>query len=857
MGKKLVIVESPAKAKTINKFLGSDFEVTSSYGHIRDLPSSGLAIDLENNYEPEYEISADKRKMIGELQKMAKKADDIYLATDEDREGEAIAWHLCSVLNLDPKKAKRITYTEITEKAVKHAVANPRTINLNLVNAQQARRVLDRLVGYELSPVLWKKVKPSLSAGRVQSVAVRLIVEREREINQFSSHSYFKISALFEVKDGGKTTLLKAESSSRPSNENAAAKYLNDLVGAIFSVKGTEKKPTKRTPAAPFTTSTLQQEASRKLSFSVSKTMQVAQRLYEAGHITYMRTDSNSLSELALNSIASEINNKYGARYQKRRQYATKNQSAQEAHEAIRPSYIANVEVSGDRDEQRLYELIWKRTIASQMSDAELEKTIITIQNNKNASELQATGEVILFDGFLKVYSESVDDENESEDDDSVLLPPLKNGMELPLRELSATERFTRPQPRYTEASLVKKLEELGIGRPSTYAPTISTIQKRGYVVKESRDGVKRNYVVLTLKNNGVKSETKSEITGAEKMKLFPTDIGGVVTDFLVENFSNVLDFNFTADVEKQFDEIAEGKKEWHKMIDGFYRPFHNDIETTTNTSKRATGERFLGNHPETGEPISARVGRFGAMVQIGLGDDENNKPRYASLTAQQSIETVTLEEALDLFKLPRILGTYQNKEVAVNVGRFGPYVKWGDDFISLPKGEDLMGVSLERATEVIKGKQEADAPVGTYKGLPITKGKGRFGPFIKWNDLFINVPRAYNYDTLSQGEMHELIEKKVEKESKRFIQQWEGEKIAIENGRWGAFIRFGKAMVKIGKKGNGEKYTNEELAELSLDDVKKMIEAELPEAFTKKAGAKKSAAKKSPAKKAASKKSK
>ncbi|HEY0262467.1 MAG TPA: type I DNA topoisomerase, partial [Chitinophagales bacterium] len=473
MGKKLVIVESPAKAKTINKFLGSDFEVTSSYGHIRDLPSSGLAIDLANNYEPEYEISPDKVKMIGELRKMAKSADDIYLATDEDREGEAIAWHLCSVLNLDPKKAKRITYTEITEKAVKNAVANPRTINLDLVNAQQARRVLDRLVGYELSPVLWKKVKPSLSAGRVQSVAVRLIVEREREINQFNSNSYFKISALFEVKDGSKTTLLKAESNSRPQTESVAAKYLNDLVGANFSVKGTEKKPTKRTPAAPFTTSTLQQEASRKLSFSVSKTMQVAQRLYEAGHITYMRTDSNSLSELALNSIASEINNKYGAKYQKRRQYATKNQSAQEAHEAIRPSYIANVEVSGDRDEQRLYELIWKRTIASQMSDAELEKTIITVQNNKNESELHATGEVVLFDGFLKVYTESVDDENESEDDESVLLPPLKNGMELPLRELSATERFTRPQPRYTEASLVKKLEELGIGRPSTYAPTI------------------------------------------------------------------------------------------------------------------------------------------------------------------------------------------------------------------------------------------------------------------------------------------------------------------------------------------------------------------------------------------------
>lgn len=854
MGKKLVIVESPAKAKTINKFLGKDFEVTSSFGHIRDLPSSGLAIDLKNNYEPEYEISPDKIKTVRELQALAKNADDVYLATDEDREGEAIAWHLCSVLNLNPKTTKRITYTEITEKAVKTAVENPRTLNLNLVNAQQARRVLDRLVGYELSPVLWKKVKPSLSAGRVQSVAVRLIVEREREINQFASNSYFKISALFEVKDGGKTTLLKAESNSRPQTESVASAYLTDLIGAAFSVKGTEKKPTRRTPSAPFTTSTLQQEASRKLSFSVSKTMTVAQRLYEAGHITYMRTDSNSLSEVALHSIGAEINNKFGARYHKRRQYTTKNQSAQEAHEAIRPSYIGNVEVSGDRDEQRLYELIWKRTIASQMSDAELEKTIITIQNNRNANELHATGEVVLFDGFLKVYSESVDDENDSDDENSVLLPPLKNGMELPLRELTAIERFTRPQPRYTEASLVKKLEELGIGRPSTYAPTISTIQQRGYVVKENRDGVKRNYVVLTLADNKVKSQTKSEITGAEKMKLFPTDIGGVVTDFLVENFGKVLDYHFTANVEKQFDEIAEGKKEWYKMIDGFYRPFHSNIEETTNTAQRATGERLLGNHPETGESVIARIGRFGAMVQIGSGEGEG-KPRYASLTAQQSIETVTLEEALELFKLPRILGEYEQKEISVNIGRFGAYVKWGESFISLPKDEDVMSVSLNRAVEVIKEKQTADAPVASYKGKPITKGKGRFGPFIKWNEMFINVPRAYDLDNLTQEQMFELIEKKIEKESNRYIQQWENEKIAIENGRWGAFIRFGKAMVKIGRKKDGEKYANEELAKLSLDEVKKLIEAELPDAFAKKAAKTTKKATKSPSKKATAKK--
>lgn len=761
MGKKLVIVESPAKAKTINKFLGDDYEVTSSYGHIRDLPSSGLAINLEKNYEPEYVISEDKEKMIKDLQKLAKKADEIYLATDEDREGEAIAWHLCAVLNLDPKVAKRITYTEITAKAVKHAVANPRTINLDLVNAQQARRVLDRLVGYELSPVLWKKVKPSLSAGRVQSVTVRIVVERERDIKAFKVESFYKIAATFDVKDErGRTAVLKAESSEKPATESVANKYLNDLIGAAFTVKGTEKKPTKRTPSAPFTTSTLQQEASRKLGFSVLKTMLVAQKLYEAGHITYMRTDSTSLSELALQDIASEVNSKYGAKYHKRRQFATKNESAQEAHEAIRPSYINKIDVSDERDEQRLYELIWKRTIASQMSDAELEKTIITIQNDKNAKELQATGEVVLFDGFLKIYTESADEETDNnEEDGDVLLPPLKNGQALPLIAMSATQRYTRPLPRYTEASLVKKLEELGIGRPSTYAPTISTVQKRGYIVKEAREGMNRDFQVLTLSADKVKTETKTEVTGAEKNKLFPTDIGGVVNDFLVENFKDVLDFNFTAEVEKQFDEIAEGKKEWHKMIDGFYIPFHKDIETTTKESKRATGERALGNHPENGEPIIARVGRFGPMVQVGTTENDN-KPKFAKLKAGQSIEDITLEQALDLFKLPRVLGDFEEKEMKVAIGRFGPYIQHNSKFVSMKKEQDPYEITAEEAIQTILEKRESDANkfIKEFEKEGIQILLGRWGAYIKKGKDNYKIPKGREAKDLELEEVLEII---------------------------------------------------------------------------------------------------
>lgn len=768
MAKNLIIVESPAKGKTINKFLGDDYVVSSSYGHIRDLPDKGIAIDIKNNYEPKYEVNEDKEKVIKELRKLAKDAKDIYLATDEDREGEAIAWHLCHVLDLDPKKAKRITYTEITEKAVKNAVANPRTINLNLVNAQQARRVLDRLVGYELSPVLWRKVRPSLSAGRVQSVAVRIIVDRERDIKKFNATSSFKITAQFFVKDAktGKVVVLKAESTSKFPKEGDAQIYLENLVGATFSVADIEKKPTKRTPSAPFTTSTLQQEASRKLGFSVAKTMLVAQRLYEAGHITYMRTDSTSLSETAQAAMATEIKSKYGEQYHKRRQFATKNASAQEAHEAIRPSYIENPTVAGERDEQRLYELIWKRSIASQMSDAELEKTIISIGNNKNKDQMQATGEIVVFDGFLKVYAESTDEE---EEESSTLLPPLTVGDHLDLKEMIATEKFTKPQPRYTEASLVKKLEELGIGRPSTYAPTISTIQKRQYVVKEARDGVERAYRVLTLAKDNITKIEKTEITGAEKAKLFPTDIGNLVNDFLVENFGAVLDFGFTADVEKQFDEIAEGHKVWSEMIDEFYKPFHQTIETTTKESKKVTGERQLGVDAVTGEPVLAKMGRYGAMIQIGATEDEK-KPRFAKLRANQSIETITFDEAMELFKLPRVVGQFEDKDIKVSIGRFGPYVQHDGKFVSLKKEHDPYTITLDETIELIKDKREADIKkfIMEFKEHDIQVLNGRYGAYIKKGKDNYKIPKDKTAELLTEAEVLEIVSAGPSKKSGR-----------------------------------------------------------------------------------------
>lgn len=851
MAKNLLIVESPAKAKTIEGYLGKDFLVKSSYGHIRDLVKGDMGIDISNNFAQTYEVPSDKKQVVAELKKLAKDAEMVWLASDEDREGEAISWHLYETLGLKENKTKRIVFHEITKPAILKAIETPRSIDYNLVNAQQARRVLDRLVGFELSPVLWKKIKPSLSAGRVQSVAVRLIVDREREVNKFNAAAAFKITAEFSTGNGKE--LVKAELPQRFEKEADAEKFLRDCVGAGFSIDSLETKPAKRNPAAPFTTSTLQQEASRKLGYSVSRTMQIAQRLYESGRITYMRTDSVNLSETALQAAAAEIKSAYGDKYHQPRTYKTKSAGAQEAHEAIRPTYFNHHTVPGDNSEQRLYELIWKRAIASQMSEALFEKTTAQIGVSTRKEQLTAEGEVMKFDGFLKVYLESSDEEETEDSEGNNMLPPLSRGQELTLRVMNATERFSRPPARYTEASLVKKLEELGIGRPSTYAPTISTIQNRGYVVKEDRDGRQRSFGAIELINGIVTKKTKTEITGAEKSKLFPTDIGEVVNDFLVEHFKGIVDFNFTASVEKEFDEIAQGLQEWTKMLHSFYTPFHLEVETTLETADRANGERLLGVDPATGKNVYTKVGRFGPLVQIGENDDEE-KPRYASLAKSQSVGTVTLEEALEQFKLPFQLEDYQGKEVSVGVGRFGPYVKWGETYISIPKNEEPLSIDQSRAIEIISEKITADAPVAHYQGMPVTKGTGRFGPFIKWNDLFINVPKAYNFDRLSQAEIEELIGKKIEKEANRFIQQWTTEKIAIENGRWGPFIRFGKEMLKLRKNpATNDKYTPEELASISLDEVKKLIIEQVPNAFEpKKASAKKATGTKTAVKKKA-----
>ncbi|MCC6180890.1 MAG: type I DNA topoisomerase [Bacteroidia bacterium] len=838
MAKNLVIVESPAKAKTIEGFLGKDFTVKSSFGHIRDLVKKGFGVDIENNFTPTYEVQPDKEKVIAELKKLSKGADMVWLASDEDREGEAISWHLFETLGLNKKNTKRIVFHEITKPAITKAIENPREIDINLVNAQQARRILDRLVGFELSPILWKKVRPSLSAGRVQSVSVRLIVEREREIQQFVSTSAYKVSALFKVGESN----LKAELDTRFNSEKEAQAFLEKCQSAIYTIQSLETKPAKRSPAAPFTTSTLQQEAARKLGFSVAQTMQVAQRLYEAGKITYMRTDSVNLSETAMGQAKNAITKNYGNQYYQPRQYKNKNKGAQEAHEAIRPTYIDKTEVDGDRNEQRLYDLIWKRTIASQMSDAELEKTTAKVAISNTSEIFVAQGEVLKFDGFLKVYIESSDDEN-TDDENTSILPPMKVGEKLSKQEITATQRFTHHPARYTEASLVKKLEELGIGRPSTYAPTISTIQKRNYVEKKDKEGTPREYVQLTLSTN-IKKQIKTENTGAEKAKLFPTDIGMVVNDFLIKYFPNILDYHFTAKVEEEFDEIAEGQLDWQKMLKAFYTPFHKTVENTSENSERATGERILGTDPVSGKQVSVRVGRFGPLAQIGDStENSDEKPKFASLRKNQSIETITLEEALDLFKLPLTLGDYHGEEVTVAVGRFGPYIKLGESFISIPRTIDPLTVDMEKAIEIIKEKEAADAPIATYKGKGVTKGKGRFGPFIKYDGMFINVPRAYNFDNLSQKDIEELIVKKLEKEANRYIQNWPDEKISVENGRWGPFIKFGKNMLKLIKKGGG-KHTEEELQELTLEGVKEMIEAQLPNAFSKKA-AKKSAVKK------------
>lgn len=756
MAKNLVIVESPAKAKTIEGYLGKDFVVKSSFGHVRDLVKKGTAIDVENDFAPKYEVSPDKKQVVSELKKLVKDAETVWLATDEDREGEAISWHLFETLNLSKKDTKRITFNEITKNAILKSIESPREINMELVDAQQARRILDRLVGFELSPVLWRKVRPSLSAGRVQSVAVRLIVEKEREIEAFNSETFYKVSAEFST-DKGK---IKADVSRQLKNEEDVVALLDACKTADFAVSDVVKKPAKKKPTAPFTTSTLQQEASLKLGFSVTRTMSVAQRLYESGRITYMRTDSVNLSDTALEGAKNEIIKAYGAEYHNLKKYSTNSAGAQEAHEAIRPTDFSVHSVEADRDEERLYDLIWKRAISSQMSDAELERTTIKIDAANVSETFQAKGEVIKFDGFLKVYLETSMDDEEDEFAQG-LLPAVQKGDDVKTESIKATQRFSRPPSRYVEASLVKKLESLGIGRPSTYAPTISTIQKRGYVEKPEREGKERSYDQFILLNGTVEKNSLKEVTGREKNKLAPTDIGIVVTDFLSEHFKDIMDYGFTAQVEKEFDEIAKGLKEWTKMLSGFYSPFHENVEDTLENSERATGERELGTHPESGRKIIARIGRFGPMIQVGDEQVDGEKPQFASLRANQSINSITLEEALELFKLPRTLGEFEDQAIKANIGRFGPYVQQGRLFASIPKEEDPMTITFERAVELIKIKKEEDAKK-VIKVFP------------------------------------------------------ENPDVQLLNGRWGAYLKIGKKNFKLPKDAEPEKLTLEECIEIS-----------------------------------------
>lgn len=833
MAKNLVIVESPAKAKTIQKYLGKDFEVKSSFGHIRDLPKKGMGINLED-FTPDYEISADKKKVVAELKAASKKAETVWLASDEDREGEAIAWHLAQELKLKSENTKRIVFHEITKNAILKAVENPREIDQNLVNAQQARRVLDRIVGFEMSPVLWKKVKPGLSAGRVQSVAVRLIVEREKEIREFKPVPSYKVEGIF-------TNLEKQEISAKLkkdfTKEQDAEDFLNQFQNIDFKVLNIDVKPAQRSASAPFTTSTLQQEASNRLGYGVTTTMRVAQRLYEEGYITYMRTDSVNLSQEAINAAKSQILKEFGEEYSQPRNYVTKSASAQEAHEAIRPTDFG-VKFIGDAQLNKLYQLIYKRTLASQMTNAKLEKTVIEIGNPELPQHFEAQGEVIVFDGFLRAYGIYKNEDEEQEDGDKIL-PKVSVGEALAYKKITAVEKFSRPVSRFTEAGLVKKLEELGIGRPSTYAPTIQTIQNREYVDKREIEPKEREIVKLTLTKTGLKKEILTEKFGGDKNKFVPTDIGIVVNDFLTTNFNEILDYGFTAKVEEDFDEIARGEEKWKEVLKNFYSSFHPKIEDVGENADRATGERLLGQDPKTGKNVYARIGRFGPMVQIGETDSDE-KPIFASLMATQNIVTITLEEALELFKVPFDLQDYEGKTVTVGVGRFGPYVKWGEAFISLPKGENPLSVDYDRAVAIIEEKKKADAPVASYKGEPVTKGVGRFGPYLKYQDIYINVPKKYDFENLSQKEVEELIEAKLDKEASRYIQQWEKEKISIENGRWGPFIKFKKANFKIPKKQDDTKYTAEELKDISLDQVKKWILEQDKTAFAEKKATKK-----------------
>ena len=812
MAKNLVIVESPAKAKTIEKFLGNDFKVASSFGHISDLPSKDLGVNVEGDFKPKYEISKDKKTVVKNLKDLADKSETVWLASDEDREGEAIAWHLFRLLKLDENKTRRIVFNEITKSAIQNAIENPRAIDYNLVDAQQARRVLDRIVGYELSPVLWRKIKSGLSAGRVQSVSVRLIVEKEREIKNFNSESVYRVDAEFKTNAGDN---FKAKLDKTFKTKEEAESFLNNNKNSNFSVEDLEKKPLKKSPSPPFTTSTLQQEASRKLYFSVSKTMTVAQRLYESGLITYMRTDSVNLSNFAKDSAEKHITSAYGNQYSTKNSYQTKSKGVQAAHEAIRPTNFSTLgDKILDNDQKRLYELIWKRAIASQMSDANLEKTNVKIKSSSNENTFTATGQIVKFDGFLKLYTEGKD--NDSEDNNGIL-PNIQINEDLAYNFINATQRFSRPPFRYTEASLVKKLEDLGIGRPSTYAPTISTIQNRGYVEKGVIDGEKRNYIQLSLVNNQISESQLEEKVGSDKGKLVPTDIGMIVTDFLINHFENIMDYNFTANVEENFDHIAEGKQEWTSMMKEFYKDFHPIVENVNKNAERQSGKRVLGIHPENNREISVKLGKFGPMVQVGTVEDEE-KPTFASLPPEFQIESVTLEQALDLFSLPRELGEYNNEIVLANNGKYGPYIKYGKKFVSIPKGISPLSIELNDALDLIKIKEKSEAPIYNYEGLDVQKGKGKFGPFIKWNNMFINVGKKYNWENLSENEIIELIEEKKKKEKEKIIHNWSDENIRVEKGKWGKFYLIkGKIRKEISK--------SIDINALTLDDAKQMLD--------------------------------
>ena len=813
MAENLVIVESPAKAKTIEKYLGLNYKVASSFGHISDLPSKNIGIDIENDFKPKYEVSSDKKTIVKNLKDLVKKSKTVWLASDEDREGEAIAWHLFRTLKLDADNTKRIVFNEITKSAITNAINNPRSINYDLVDAQQARRVLDRIVGYELSPVLWRKIKGGLSAGRVQSVAVRLIVEKEREIRNYVSASTYKVEAIFKNSNGKEFV---ARLSNEFKSKDDAIDYLNSTTESTFKVTEIVKKPVKKSAPAPFTTSTLQQEASRKLSFPVSKTMSVAQRLYESGHITYMRTDSVNLSNLAIDEAKKQVVKNFGEAYANPKNFSTKAKGAQQAHEAVRPT---NFDMSPDNvkdyDQKRLYQLILNRTLASQMKPAELEKTNIKISSSNRSELFTANGEVIKFDGYLKLYQVSKDDD--SAEDDGIL-PRFKEDEILNLEDLFATQKFSRPPYRYSEASLVKKLEELGIGRPSTYAPTISTVQNRGYVEKGSTEAKSRKVIKVSISNGVISENTLSEKFGSDKGKLIPTDIGMIVTDFLKNHFEYIMDYNFTAKVEQDFDSIASGKKDWTEMMKSFYGKFHSVVEDVQQNATRESGKRVLGSHPENGKEVSVRLGKFGPMVQIGTVDDEE-KPKFASLPKDFQIESVTLDQALSLFELPRTLGEFQGETLEANNGRYGPYIKFGKKFVSIPAGKSPTSISLEDAIVIIEDKIKADAPIHVYENMDVQKGKGRFGPYIKWNNIFINVNKKYDWDNLSIDDIEELIEEKKQKEKDKVIHNWEEEGIKVEKGRWGKFY-----LIKSKKKILLDK--NLDVASIDLDQAKEIYKA-------------------------------